>query len=92
MPSRLRANLHRKAVAGLKPGGVFILEAYTPRQLIFKTGGPSQADLMPDLATLRVELAGLRLEHAVEIERDVLEGQLHFGRGAVVQIVGVKGE
>ncbi len=92
LPSHVRATLHRKVVAGLRPGSVFILEAYTPRQLALKTGGPSQADLMPDLAALRVELAGLRLEHAVEIERDVVEGQGHFGRGAVVQIVGVKDE
>ncbi len=92
LPSQVRAALHRQVVAGLKPGGVFILEAYSPRQLAFKTGGPSQADLMPDLAALRVELAGLRLEHAVETERDVLEGQFHFGRGAVVQIVGIKDE
>ena len=90
LPPPLRATLHRKVVAGLRPGGVFILEAYTPRQLTFKTGGPSHADLMPDLATLKVELAGLRLEHAAEVERDVLEGPGHFGRGAVVQILGVK--
>ncbi len=92
LPSHVRAALHRQVVAGLKSGGVFILEAYTPRQLAFKTGGPSQADVMPELAALKVELAGLRLEHAVETERDVLEGQFHFGRGAVVQIVGIKDE
>ena len=33
LPSAVRASLHERVVAGLKPGGVFILEAYTPDQL-----------------------------------------------------------
>jgi SAM-dependent methyltransferase len=90
LPSHVRAAVHRRVVAGLRPGGVFILEAYTPRQLTFKTGGPSQIDALADLATLRRELAGLRLVRAAELERDVFEGQGHFGRSAVVQILGIK--
>ncbi len=90
LPAHLRASLHRKAIAGLRPGGAFVLEAYTPRQLAFKTGGPSQIDLLVDLATLKDELAGLRLERAIEVERDIFEGQGHYGRGAVVQILGFK--
>ncbi len=42
------------------------------------------------LDALRVELDGLELRHAVELERDVIEGQFHTGKGAVVQVVAVK--
>jgi hypothetical protein len=42
------------------------------------------------LAALREELAGLNFEHAVECERDVIEGTFHTGRGAVVQILARK--
>src|ERR1017187_4356887 len=33
LPPALRRRVHRDVVAGLQPGGVFILEAYTPAQL-----------------------------------------------------------
>ena len=32
-PSALRAGLHRRAIEALRPGGVLLLEAYTPEQL-----------------------------------------------------------
>jgi 2-polyprenyl-3-methyl-5-hydroxy-6-metoxy-1,4-benzoquinol methylase len=90
LPSAVRADLHRKVVAGLRPGGVFILEAYTPPQLKLKTGGPPTEDLLMTLSALKHELKGLRFIHAQEIERDVIEGKFHTGRGAVVQVVAVK--
>ena len=87
LPSRLRTRVHREVVAGLRPGGVFILEAYTPDQLRYGTGGPKDADLMPTLAQLQAELAGLVFEIGVERERDVREGGGHAGPSAVVQVV-----
>ena len=87
LPSPLRARVHAQVVAGLKPGGVFILEAYRPAQLRFATGGPKEVDLLPTLAGLRQELAGLAFEHAAELERDVQEGGGHSGQSAVVQVL-----
>lgn len=88
MPPEERAPLHRRCVAGLAPGGAFVLEAYTPRQLGFGTGGPQSAERLATLATLREELAGLDLEIARERDRDVREGRFHDGMGAVVQVLG----
>ncbi len=90
VPSDVRRKLHQKVVRGLKAGGIFILEAYTPAQLAFKTGGPPNEDLMMTLSGLKNELAGLEFRHGVEIERDIIEGQYHTGPGAVVQMIGVK--
>lgn len=90
VPSALRRELHRKIVVGLRPGGLLVLEAYTPAQLKLKTGGPPNEDMLMTLADLRQELRGLMFEHAVELERDVIEGSLHTGRGAVVQVVARK--
>jgi hypothetical protein len=42
------------------------------------------------LNALREELDGLIFRHAVELERDVIEGRFHTGKGAVVQVVAVK--
>ena len=90
VPVEIRKALHRKVVQGLRPGGVLVLEAYTPRQLDFKTGGPPVAELMMDLGSLSEELAGLDFVHAIETERDIVEGLYHTGRGAVVQVLARK--
>lgn len=90
LPPGLRAEVHSRCIAGLRPGGVMLLEAYTPRQLEHATGGPPTAELMMDSATLQVELAGLELLHLTECERDIHEGAFHNGVGAVVQLVARK--
>lgn len=86
-PQELRRKLHRQVVAGLKPGGVFVLEAYTPAQIANNTGGPKDASLMPTAELLRSELAGLVFDRIEEVERDVVEGSLHTGKAHVVQVV-----
>jgi len=86
-PQELRRKLHRQVVAGLKPGGVFVLEAYTPAQIPNNTGGPKDASLMPTAELLRSELNGLVFDHIAEVERDVVEGSLHTGTAHVVQVV-----
>lgn len=88
LPPDLRASVHGRAAAGLIPGGVFVLEAYHPSQLEHGTGGPPVPELLMDAATLKLELAELELEHLVELERDVVEGDFHTGMAAVVQVVG----
>ncbi len=90
LPKEIRAELHKKAVAALAPGGLFILEGYTPAQLAFGTGGPPLKELLMCLADLKQELAGLEFEYALETEREVIEGSLHTGRAAVVQLIARK--
>ncbi len=83
----LRSRVLRAAAAGLVPGGTLVLEAYTPRQLAFGTGGPNDPERLATLAQLRADLPGLLLEIGREVERDVTEGKYHGGRAAVVQVV-----
>lgn len=90
LPRALRERVHAAVVRGLRPGGVLVLEAYTPRQLGLGTGGPASADFLMSLEDLTRELAGLEFLHAVELERDVREGSFHTGRSAVVQVVARK--
>lgn len=90
LPPALRQRVHADCVAGLRPGGVMVLEAYTPEQLARGTGGPPRRDLMMDAITLREELRGLDFEILQETVRDVQEGRHHDGPGAVVQMVAVK--
>lgn len=89
VPIPVRRALHRKAVAGLKTNGAFLLEAYTPKQVQFGTGGPN-VDLTMSLDALLEELNGMNFEIAREMERDVREGKYHTGQSAVVQILAYK--
>lgn len=71
----------------LAEGGVLILESYTPDQLGRGTGGPPTADLMLTSDRARQDWPGLDL-WAVELEREVNEGEGHTGLSAVLQVVG----
>jgi len=86
----LRQRIHNACVNGLVPGGVMILEAYTPDQLSYGTGGPKDPDLLMTRSRLIDEFAGLNVLHAVEMVRRVSEGKHHTGDAAVVQFVGQK--
>ncbi|HUK63879.1 MAG TPA: class I SAM-dependent methyltransferase [Dongiaceae bacterium] len=85
-----RRLVHRAAVAGLAPGGAFVLEAYTPRQIERGTGGPTDPTRLMTLEGLREELRGLRLEIGREVVREVHEGDLHHGASEVVQVLAFK--
>lgn len=91
MPPSLRRQVHARAVQALKPGGVFILEAYTPRQLEMDgIGGPPDRSLLMSLEDLHTELEGLDFIIGREVERYISEGRYHQGNSAVVQIVARK--
>ena len=90
LPRRIRVPLYAAAARGLQPGGVFVLEAYTPKQLGRGTGGPQDPDMLVSLADLSEELAGLEFLHARELEREVREGEYHTGVASVVQVIALR--
>ena len=91
-PPSLRIDLHRRVVDALVPGGIFLLEAYTPAQVGRGTGGPQAPELTMTAKGLRVELEPLEFLRIEELERDVIEGPGHTGVGAVVQVIARKVE
>jgi SAM-dependent methyltransferase len=89
----LRQRIHSGIVDGLRPGGAVVLEAYTPKQLKYGTGGPPKRDMLFTPSMLREDFAvgaGLRIEVCQETEREVIEGCGHTGTGAVVQFLAYK--
>jgi len=90
LPSLQRQALYKKVERGLKKNGVFLLEAYTPEQLKFNTGGGNSVDTMQSKNQVASELAGLNFAHLVELERSVIEGIYHTGMGSVVQAIAKK--
>jgi SAM-dependent methyltransferase len=90
LPADIRIKLHRRVSKGLASKGVFLLEAYTPGQLDLATGGPKDTALTMTQADLIKECQGLHIEYLKEIERNVIEGKYHTGKGAVVQLIAMK--
>ncbi len=90
VPSAIRVPLHHSVVMGLKPGGVFVLEAFSEEQLSKDTGGPKSLDMLMKLKGLKQELVGLDFIHAVTMDRDVREGSRHTGLASVVQLLCIK--
>lgn len=90
LPPPVRKKVFRQIPVSLKKGGVFLLEGYTPRQLDFATGGPPSKDLMVELDDLLEDLQPLVILSARELHREVFEGRLHTGLGAVAQVLAIK--
>jgi SAM-dependent methyltransferase len=90
MPEPLRSEVHRRVVSALAPGGAFVLEAYTPAQLDYRTGGPPVLERLYDRESVTDALSGLELAHVEELVREIREGKYHNGPGAVLQVLAVK--
>lgn len=90
LPPALRTPLHERVQTWLRPGGVFVLEAFAPEQITRGTGGPKDPDRFASLETYVGELQGLTIEHAGTLVRVVHEGRFHTGEAHVVQVLGRK--
>lgn len=90
VPPAVRHKVYAELHTALKPGGILLLEAYTPDQLGRGTGGPRSADLLITADILRAEIPGLDFLHLEELEREVVEGTGHTGLASVVQLVARK--
>lgn len=90
VPPTVRHKVYAKLHQALKPGGILLLEAYTPDQLGRGTGGPRSADLLLTADILRAEIPGLDFLRLEELEREVIEGTGHTGLSSVVQLVARK--
>lgn len=71
----------------LKPGGLLLLQGYTPRQLDYKTGGPSQLENLYTEAMLREAFADMDIVHIAEHDSIIHEGNGHNGMSALIDLV-----
>ena len=58
--------------------------------MAYRTGGPSQPELLYRLEDLRDDLASLEIVVGRELEREIHEGVYHTGLSAVVQVLARK--
>lgn len=83
----LRARLFANIVRCLRPGGMLVLQGYTPQQLEYKTGGPPILSHLYTAELLREAFDTLEIVELSEFETDLQEGSGHSGRSALVGLV-----
>lgn len=86
----MRARLFTRIVDSLAPGGVLVLQGYTPQQLVYRTGGPAQVENLYTEALLRESFGALELLTLSDYEAEVDEGAGHRGRSALIGLVARK--
>ncbi|NLY65501.1 MAG: class I SAM-dependent methyltransferase [Alcaligenaceae bacterium] len=90
LPGTIRQRLYPLVEKSLKPGGLFLMEAYTEEQLPRKTGGPKNLDMLMSKAKIEHDFANYEPVLLRVLEREVHEGQLHTGLASVIQFIGRK--
>lgn len=76
--------------SALRPGGVVVLQGYTPKQLEYRTGGPPQLDHMYTEELLRSAFSDMDIIHLHAHEVVLAEGTKHAGHSAVIDMVARK--
>ena len=86
-PPEHRARMHANMLEALKPGGVLIMEAFTPEQLEYKTGGPPVREMLYTAQMVRDEFSKGEILLLQQMLTDLHEGLYHHGRASVVRLV-----
>ncbi|UDF05784.1 cyclopropane-fatty-acyl-phospholipid synthase family protein [Asticcacaulis sp. AND118] len=73
-----------------RPGGLVMLHGYTPEQLTYKTGGPSQMENLYTETMLEDAFRDFRIDVLASYVADLDEGEGHKGRSALVDLIAVK--
>ncbi len=91
-PPGEREAIHQRARDLLRPGGVVLLEAFSPEQRLLgrTSGGPRDVDLLFTEERLRADFAGFDLEHLEACEVVLDEGPGHRGPANVVRLIARK--
>lgn len=83
-----------RQLAGMKqavqPGGLLFLQGYTPKQLEYRTGGPSAVENLYTEALLREIFSDWEIVLLHEHEDLIDEGRGHSGRSALIDLIARK--
>lgn len=90
LPPPLRARVAQVSTSQTRPGGMLLLEAYTPAQLALGTGGPQDPALLMTRQDVEADWQGWKLDVRL-LERRIFEGMGHQGLSSVVQAMGMRG-
>ncbi len=89
-PPEMRKVIFANMMNCLKSGGIFILQGYTPEQLKFKTGGPSQVENFYTESLINDLLSPMNILLLREYQAELKEGLGHSGQSALLGVVACK--
>lgn len=89
-PPDLREQMFEHIKQCLKPGGLLLLHGYTPRQLEYRTGGPSAIENLYTESMLREAFSDMAIISLREYDQDIQEGAGHSGMSALIDLVARK--
>ena len=86
----MRERIFQNVYQTLKPGGIFILQGYTPKQLDYKTGGPSAIEHLYTEESIQELAKDFEVLELVSYEKVLNEGARHSGMSALLGLVAKK--
>jgi cyclopropane fatty-acyl-phospholipid synthase-like methyltransferase len=86
----LRTRVFDGIKRALKPGGLLLMEGYTPKQREYKTGGPSEVENLYTRKLLEDSFADFSSVEIREYDSEIHEGSGHGGMSALIDLVGRK--
>jgi 2-polyprenyl-3-methyl-5-hydroxy-6-metoxy-1,4-benzoquinol methylase len=86
----MRSRIFQQAHQALKAGGIFILQGYTPKQLEYKTGGPSLIEHLYTEEIIRDLAKEFEILDLSVYEKELSEGARHTGMSALLGLVAKK--
>lgn len=87
LPTAIRAAAHQRLAAGLRPGGLLVLESFHPQQLQHRSGGPKDEAMLYTPALLREDFAELDELLSWHGEVTLDEGPGHQGLAHVTRFI-----
>lgn len=95
-PSDIRRTLHHNMLTALRSGGVLFLECFSRAQLAFQdthqSGGPPEADMLPERADIETDFASARAFAIWDGVEQLNEGPYHTGLAALIRAIYIKPE
>lgn len=85
-----RALIFKGMIRTLKPGGLLLLQGYTPRQLAYGTGGPRAVENLYTRPMLDDAFATLKVLRLNAHDSEIDEGPGHSGMSALIDLVACK--
>lgn len=90
-PPDVRKVIHRKIINWIRPGGIILLEAFTPLQLGNTSGGPKDPAQLYTEEILKEDFSVLRKFEILQSEEiNLSEGKFHRGKANVIRMVAMR--
>ncbi len=88
LPEKERKAFHAEIYNSIKPGGLFVLEAFAREQFGLNSGGPRDLAMLYDAPSLCSDFPFMNMITCEQKEIILDEGDYHKGKAAVLRMIG----